>query len=61
MQFRYTQLIRGRCSSVLPQIFVIVLSGTLLHGILENFACDTLLLKATIDINFAGIDCSGAL
>ena len=54
MQFRYIKLNRGRCYSVLPEVLVMVLSRILFHGIVQNFACNILILKAKIDMIFAG-------
>ena len=47
-QFVYTLFNRGRFNSVFPKILAIVLFRILLHGILENFACNILTLKADI-------------
>ena len=53
VQFRYTKLNRGHSYPVLPKIFVIALFRILLHGIFQNFACNT--LKDDIGAIFVGI------
>ena len=56
-QFSCTQLHRERCYSILPKILVMILPPFLLHGIVQNFACNVIALKGDIDIIFAIIDC----
>ena len=61
MQFGYIYLSRGRCYSVFSKIFVVVLSRLLLQGIVQNFACDTLILQDDINMIFASVTCWSAL
>ena len=49
-QFLYTQLSTGGCYSVFSKILAVVLSRILLHGIVQNFACNILILQHDTDI-----------
>ena len=56
VQFDCIWLSKGHCYSVYPKNFVLVLSGILLHGIVQNFAFNMLTLKDDINIFFADTD-----
>ena len=46
---------KGCCYSVFPKFLVLVLSRILLHGIVQNFACNIFCLQDDDDIIFASI------
>ena len=61
IQFDNQYFSRGYCCCVYFQILVVVLSQILLHGIIQNFTFNILILKEGCDIIFASIVCKGVL
>ena len=49
--------ILGALLSIVSKTFVIVVSQLILHGIVQNFMCNTLSLKDDIGVIFEGTSC----